>query len=153
MAESMFNEARVQTPKKTWRAAVVGLAVPALMLVGAPAVSAAGTTAEPVQAVAGEQLPGVPLPGGLPDPAALADLPALLTCVTDLLDKLGGAAPPLPAPAGEQLPGLPLPAPPAPGGDAPLPDITALNDKCQAALANLPEVPVDPPADLPVPAN
>jgi hypothetical protein len=158
MSESMFSEERVTTPKKTWRMAVIGLAVPAVMLVGAPAAMAAETT-DQLQPVTSEQLPvplpDLPVPGGLPDPAALVDLPALLTCVTDLLDKLGGVAPvPLPdVPAGEaeQLPGLPLPLPlPTDPGSSPLPDVSALNDKCQAALANLPDVPVP---DVPVPAE
>lgn len=173
MALSMFekerSEARTKAPTKTWRALVVGAAVPIAMLAAAPAVSAAETS-DQAETVKSEQLPlpdpglpvdppaDLPVPGGL-DPTALADLPDLLTCVTDLLDGLAADVPaPVPAPpveGTEQVPPLPLPVPdpgvPAPGGDAPLPDIADLTTKCQAALANLPAPPVDvPPVEPPV---
>ena len=171
MALSMFekerSEARTDATTKTWRALVVGAAVPIAMLAAAPAVSAA-ETGDQAETVKSEQLPlpdpglpvpdpGLPVPGGL-DPAALADLPDLLTCVSDLLDGLSADVPaPVPAPpveGSEQLP-VPLPVPdpgvPAPGGDAPLPDIADLTTKCQDALANLPAPPVDvPPVEPPV---
>jgi len=168
MALSMFererSEAQTDAPTKTWRALVVGAAVPIAMLAAAPAVSAAETS-DQAETVNSEQLPplpdpglpdpGLPVPGGL-DPAALADLPDLLACVSDLLDGLAADVPaPVPAPpveGSEQLP-VPLPDPgvPAPGGDAPLPDIADLTTKCQDALASLPAPPVDvPPVEPPV---
>ncbi|MDR7339902.1 hypothetical protein [Glycomyces lechevalierae] len=167
MFEKERSEARTDATTKTWRALVVGAAVPIAMLAAAPAVSAA-ETGDQAETVKSEQLPlpdpglpvpdpGLPVPGGL-DPAALADLPDLLTCVSDLLDGLSADVPaPVPAPpveGSEQLP-VPLPVPdpgvPAPGGDAPLPDIADLTTKCQDALANLPAPPVDvPPVEPPV---
>jgi hypothetical protein len=171
MALSMFEKersARTDASTKTWRALVVGAAVPIAMLAAAPAVSAA-ETGDQAETVNSEQLPplpdpglpvpdpGLPVPGGL-DPAALAELPDLLTCVSDLLDGLSADVPaPVPAPpveGSEQLPApLPVPDPgvPAPGGDAPLPDIADLTTKCQDALANLPASPGDvPPVEPPV---
>jgi hypothetical protein len=172
MALSMFEKersARTDASTKTWRALVVGAAVPIAMLAAAPAVSAA-ETGDQAETVNSEQLPvpdpglpdpglpdpGLPVPGGL-DPAALAQLPDLLTCVSDLLDGLAADVPaPAPAPpveGSEQVPPLPLPDPgvPAPGGDAPLPDIADLTTKCQDALANLPAGPGDvPPVEPPV---
>jgi hypothetical protein len=171
MALSMFEKersARTDASTKTWRALVVGAAVPIAMLAAAPAVSAA-ETGDQAETVNSEQLPplpdpglpvpdpGLPVPGGL-DPAALAELPDLLTCVSDLLDGLSADVPaPVPAPpveGSEQLPApLPVPDPgvPAPGGDAPLPDIADLTTNCQDALANLPASPGDvPPVEPPV---
>ncbi|MDA1368783.1 hypothetical protein [Glycomyces algeriensis] len=157
----MFNrehtEAETESTKGTWRAVVVGAAVPLAMLAAAPAVSAAevethavethavGTHA--VQTVNGEQLPPLPVdpPPGLPDPTALAKLPDLLKCVTDLLAALPADAPAAPAPPVEGSEQLPPPPAPAPGGDAPLPDIAALTTQCQDALAKLPPPPVAPP--------
>jgi hypothetical protein len=149
MALSMFNEertadARTKSTNMTWRAVVVGAAVPFAMLASAPAVSAAEVETHEVQTVNSEQLPPVP---GAPDPTALAKLPDLLTCVTDLLAALPADVPPAPAPpveGSEQVPPLPLPTP-APGGDAPLPDIAALTTQCQDALAKLPAPPAPAP--------
>lgn len=151
MAWSMFDEertahARTESTDKTWRAVVVGAAVPFAMLAAAPAVSAAEVETHEVQTVNSEQLPPLPVdpPPGLPDPTALAKLPDLLTCVTDLLAALPADVPAAPAPpaeGSEQLPPLPAPAP----GGAPLPDIAALTTQCQDALAKLPPPPVAPP--------
>jgi hypothetical protein len=146
----MFKEARVD--KKTWRAVLIGAAVPIAMLAGAPAVSAAET--DQTETVNSEQLPlpdpGLPLPGGLPDPAALALLPDLLTCVTDLLAALPAEVPDAPVAGTEQLP-LPLPVPdPGAGAPAPLPDIAALTTQCQDALATLTGAVPEPPVDAPV---
>jgi len=156
MAQSTSNGVR----KNTWRAILIGAAVPFAVLAAAPAVGAA-ETAEPVQTVASEQLPPLPvdpppLPGGLPDPTALTDL---ATCLTDLQAALDAGAE-IPAESQdeyEQLPPLPVPAPdlPVPGGDSPLPDIGALAQTCQDILATVtgavpdPGLPVDPPVDVP----
>lgn len=155
MAQSMFKEARVKDSKQTWRAVVIGAAVPIAMLAAAPAVSAAETVQ--TETVNSEQLPplpgDLPLPGGL-DPTALAKLPDLLTCVTDLLDALPADVPPVPGAPAEQLPGLPLPLPvPDPGADAPLPDIADLTSKCQSALDQLTGAVPDPGGVVPDPGG
>ncbi|NUQ87759.1 MAG: hypothetical protein HOQ43_04770 [Glycomyces artemisiae] len=154
MAQSTSNGVR----KNTWRAILIGAAVPFAVLAAAPAVGAAAP-ADQVETVNSEQLPplpgagDLPVPGDLPipDPTALTDL---ATCLTDLQAALDAGAP-IPAESldeYEQLPPLPLPVPG--GGDAPaLPDIGALAQTCQDILATVtgaaPDLPVDPPVDVP----
>lgn len=153
MAQSTSNGVR----KNTWRAILIGAAVPFAVLAAAPAVGAA-EPADQVETVNSEQLPPLPvdppqLPGGLPDPTALTDL---ATCLTDLQAALDAGAP-IPAESldeYEQLPPLPVPLPVPGGGDAPaLPDIGALAQTCQDILAMVtgaaPDLPVDPPVDVP----
>lgn len=159
MAESMFKEERDKKPKQTWKALVIGAAVPVMMLAGSPAASAA--EADPAQVrvqaeaviAAGEQLPG--LPGGLPDPTALLDLQACLTELQGLIAQLPPAPVPVPPVESEQLPGLPLPGPGLPA----VPDIGALTEVCKQVVevvkGLIPAVPpVDPalpPGTLPAP--
>jgi hypothetical protein len=164
MALSMFQKARSEdkATTKTWRAVVIGAAVPIAMLAGAPAVSAAETT-EQTQTVQSEQLPPLPVdpPAGLPDPAALLDLEACLTELQGLIAQL----PPAEVPAeAEQLP----PVVPDPGVPA-VPDVSALTETCKQVVEIVksllppvdvpvdppiddPGLPVDPPVDAPVPA-
>ncbi|HEX2145330.1 MAG TPA: hypothetical protein VHG10_12565 [Glycomyces sp.] len=145
MAESMFEEARSKAAKQTWRAVVIGAAIPFAMLAAAPAVSAAETEAVE-STVQSEQLP--PVPGAAPDPTALLDLQQ---CLTDLQAALSAGAPaPAPAAPGEQVPTQP-------GGDAPAaPDIGALTKTCQDILATVTGTaptapdPASPDPNLPV---
>lgn len=171
MAQSMFNEERkTRATNKTWRAAVVGAAVPFAIFAAAPGVSAAGADpveAAPVQTVESEQLA---LPGGLPDPTALLDLQACLTELQGLIAQL----PPPPVEPPVDPPVEPPVAPPVeseqlPGAPA-VPDIGALTEVCKQVVEvvkglippveppvdpGLPvEPPIEPPVDpLPVPAN
>jgi hypothetical protein len=147
----MFKKARVN--KQTWRAVLVGAAVPIMMFAGAPAVSAAETDQSETRTVEAEQLPG--LPGGLPDPTALLDLQACLTELQGLIAQLPPppvdppAVPPV-VPQEEQLPvdpGAPLPT---------VPDVGALTEVCKQVVEVVkglippvdvpdPGLPVDPP--------
>lgn len=120
--------------RNTWRAVLIGAAVPFALLAAAPAVGAAetDTVSGATTTVTGEQLPPVP---GAPDPTALTDL---ATCLNDLKAALDAKAPaPGPAPAAEQLP-----APP--GGAPALPDIGALAQTCKDILASV-KAPAPPP--------
>jgi hypothetical protein len=142
----MSNEARVD--KKTWRAVMIGAAVPIMMFAGAPAVSAAETDQTETRTVEAEQAPG--LPGGPPDPTALLDLQACLTELQGLVAKLPPppvdppAAPPVAPQESEQLPGAPAPA---------VPDVGALTEICKQVVEVVKGLvpPVNPPAPgLPV---
>ncbi|THV31503.1 hypothetical protein [Glycomyces paridis] len=123
MAQSTSNNSR-----KTWKGVLIGAAVPIAMLAGAPAASA-------------EQLPAAPDVQALLDlQLCLADLQAALS--VDVPAEVPGAEQ-LPAPG--DLPGLPTDAP----------DVAAMNETCQTVLALVlaqsPDVPVDPPVDVPGP--
>lgn len=179
MAQSMFEKARTDdeqtttATKKTWRAAVIGAAIPFAIFAAAPGVGAAGADpveAAPVQTVESEQLPPLPIdpPVDVPDPTALLDLQACLTELQGLIAQLPPppVEPPVEPPVAppvesEQLPpGLPVPAPGDPGADPGLPavpDVGALTEVCKQVVevvkSLLPPVPpVEPPVDpgLPV---
>jgi hypothetical protein len=153
MAEPMFKEEHDKQSKKTWKALVIGAAVPVMMFAGTPAASAAEADPAQVRAQAealiaeGEQAPALP---GVPDPTALLDLQACLTELQGLIAQLPPppAAPPAPVES-EQLPGLPLPDPGAPA----VPDIGALTEVCKQVvevvkglLPPVPDAPVEQPA-------
>lgn len=138
MALTMFKEARSTATKTTWRALLIGAAVPIAMLAAAPAVSA--VEIDRTATVQSEQLPG-----GVADPTALLDLKQCLTDLQAALPADPQAQAPAPA-AGEQL--LPDPAAPAPA----VTDIAELTKACQAVLATVTSA-SPPAATAPAPAG
>lgn len=170
MAQSMFetarsDEERTTEPTKTWRAAVIGAAIPFAIFAAAPGVSAMGADsaeAAPVQAVEAEQLPPLPVdpPIDVPDPTALLDLQACLVELQGLIAQLPPppTEPPVTPPVeAEQLP-VPLPPPDDPGTGQPpaVPDVGVLTQVCKEIVEVVKSLltPVaEPPADPGLPVD